>query len=261
MKDKTTAGILAILGGWAGVHRFYLGQPVLGIVYLLLMFTGISAILGIIDGISILSSADEVFDAKYNRQRTRNGNYPRRKSTAPRRRSAAQNQRQTQAPQRRRAAGAPQRAPSRTTRKNPFFDTGMKKYEDYDMKGAIADFTKGLEINPADVKTHFRLACAYSISENADKAFFHLSKAVENGMKNLDKIQSTDELAYLRIQDQFAEFQKNNYRLAPSVQPPPDIPSLDEDVLLRQLNKLKDLRDKGILSEKEFVREKKKLSR
>lgn len=50
MKDKNVAGILALFLGAFGVHRFYLGQTGLGILYAVFM-TGISTILGIIDAI------------------------------------------------------------------------------------------------------------------------------------------------------------------------------------------------------------------
>ena len=218
---------------------------------------GISFFLGLIDGISILSMSEEKFDLKYNRHRmNRETNPQRRPSSSPRRKA------KNSAPARRRQSSAPQRSrKSNVARKNPFFDTGMKKYEDFDMIGAIEDFEKGIEINPDDSKTHFYLACAHSMNENKEKGFYHLSKAVESGMKQMEKIQNTDELAYLRIQDEYEEFSRNNFRLGPSVQQAPDTQGLNEDILLRQLNKLKDLRDKGILSEEEFVQEKRKLSR
>jgi len=69
-KDKLTAGLLAILAGSLGVHRFYLNQVGLGLVYLFvfLPFCGISSIISLIDGIVILSMSDEAFDKKYNAQ-------------------------------------------------------------------------------------------------------------------------------------------------------------------------------------------------
>jgi len=66
MKDKTLAGLLALILGTLGVHRFYLGQPKLGILYLILLFTGISAILGLIDAVMFLTMNQEDFDEKYN---------------------------------------------------------------------------------------------------------------------------------------------------------------------------------------------------
>ena len=64
-KSRTTAGILAILIGGLGVHYFYLGKALPGIVYLLLCCTGIPAILGLIQGIIMLTMTDEQFYNKY----------------------------------------------------------------------------------------------------------------------------------------------------------------------------------------------------
>jgi TM2 domain-containing membrane protein YozV len=66
MKDKNTAGIYALLLGSFGVHRFYLGSPVTGLIYLFFCWTFIPAMLGVIEGIQLLSMSKEAFDAKYN---------------------------------------------------------------------------------------------------------------------------------------------------------------------------------------------------
>lgn len=65
IKSKIVAGILAILLGSLGIHKFYLGQKGKGILYLLLFWTYIPGILGFIEGIMILCSNDENFQIKY----------------------------------------------------------------------------------------------------------------------------------------------------------------------------------------------------
>lgn len=69
-KDKLTAGLLALFVGYLGVHRFYLGQAGLGIIYIVLLFftCGISGIVSTIDGIMILTMSDADFDKKYNQE-------------------------------------------------------------------------------------------------------------------------------------------------------------------------------------------------
>jgi TM2 domain-containing membrane protein YozV len=67
MISKTTAAILAFFLGGLGVHRFYLGQPILGIVYLLLSWTFIPVFAGLIDFIVLLSYSDQKFNSKYNK--------------------------------------------------------------------------------------------------------------------------------------------------------------------------------------------------
>ncbi len=65
VKSKIVAGILAILLGGIGVHKFYLGKTGMGVLYLLFCWTGVPAILGLIDGIMLLVSSDENFMVKY----------------------------------------------------------------------------------------------------------------------------------------------------------------------------------------------------
>lgn len=64
-RSKIVAGVLAVLGGGIGLHKFYLGRPGWGIVYLLLIWTGISVILGLIEGIYYLTMSDDAFQRRY----------------------------------------------------------------------------------------------------------------------------------------------------------------------------------------------------
>lgn len=65
-KSKLVAGLLGILVGWAGVHRFYLGYTAIGvaqiIVSLLTCFT-VGWIWGLIEGILILVGSTITTDA------------------------------------------------------------------------------------------------------------------------------------------------------------------------------------------------------
>jgi TM2 domain-containing membrane protein YozV len=65
-KSKTTAALLALLIGGLGAHHFYLGNAVLGIVYILLCWTLIPALISFIEAIVFLTMSDDAFDAKYN---------------------------------------------------------------------------------------------------------------------------------------------------------------------------------------------------
>jgi TM2 domain-containing membrane protein YozV len=64
-KDRTTAGILAILLGGIGVHKFYLNETGLGVLYLCFSWTFIPAIIGVIEGILYLTKTDQEFEQKY----------------------------------------------------------------------------------------------------------------------------------------------------------------------------------------------------
>jgi len=61
VKSRTTAGILGILLGSLGVHKFYLGKVGTGILYLVFCWTGVPGIIGLIEGIIYLTQTDQVF--------------------------------------------------------------------------------------------------------------------------------------------------------------------------------------------------------
>lgn len=63
--DKDTAGVLALLLGSFGAHKFYLGQHGVGVVYLLLFWTMVPALLGVVEGLVYLASSEERFERAY----------------------------------------------------------------------------------------------------------------------------------------------------------------------------------------------------
>lgn len=65
-REKLTAGMLAIVLGGLGVHKFYLGQNGMGIVYLVFCWTLIPAFVGFVEGVILLVMSDEDFNRKYN---------------------------------------------------------------------------------------------------------------------------------------------------------------------------------------------------
>ncbi len=70
-EKKVAAGVLAILLGWLGIHKFYLGYTSAGLVMLLVtLFTcGIAGtviwIIGVVEGVIYLTKTDEEFVATY----------------------------------------------------------------------------------------------------------------------------------------------------------------------------------------------------
>ena len=64
VKNKVVAGVLGILLGGIGAHKFYMGKIGMGILYLLFCWTGFPAIIGFIEGIIYLCSNDENFQLK-----------------------------------------------------------------------------------------------------------------------------------------------------------------------------------------------------
>jgi TM2 domain-containing membrane protein YozV len=62
---RILCGILAILLGGLGVHKFMLGMTKAGIIQLILGFCCIGGIIGIIEGIIYLTKTDEEFTQIY----------------------------------------------------------------------------------------------------------------------------------------------------------------------------------------------------
>lgn len=64
-KNRTMAIVLAIFLGGLGAHKFYLGQMMWGIVYLVFFWTFIPAIVGLVEGILYAGMSDEKFAAQF----------------------------------------------------------------------------------------------------------------------------------------------------------------------------------------------------
>lgn len=73
-EKKVVSGILAILLGWLGIHKFYLGYQTEGIIMLVVGLAGwllcglptmAVSIIGIIEGVLYLTKTDEQFVATY----------------------------------------------------------------------------------------------------------------------------------------------------------------------------------------------------
>ena len=65
-KSKVTAALLAICGGVFGAHKFYLGQPIAGLIHMALFWTFLPAIAALFEGLGYLLMSDHAFDVKHN---------------------------------------------------------------------------------------------------------------------------------------------------------------------------------------------------
>jgi len=263
MKSKNTAAFLSMFGGFFGLHRFYLKQPSLGIIYIILFWMAAYggafpwiAILILVDFFSFITMDKKKFDKKYNKGLSR------QTYRQPRQRKRKQIhddeyfERRHQVKQQRKAP-VRQAAPQKD-RINPFRKSGIKKFKDFEYEEAIEDFKKALEANPRDYASHFNIACAYSLTEKNDACLFHIARAVELGFKDFEKIKTHGALAYVRTQSTWDSFVENGYKLKGEI----GLPEVEESGdLLEQLNKLAELRQKGYITEEEFQEHKIRLER
>ncbi len=250
MKNKITAAILAIFLGSFGVHRFYLGQAGLGILHLIFCWTFISGIIGFIDGIVFLFMGEESFNLKYNKA------FMSMSAVQPT--IVIQNVQGdiNNQPTPSTANNSSTSTATSSSKETPFKISGDKKYADYDFDGAILDYKKSLSVKPIDPEVHFKMACLYSILEQVNNSLFHLNKAVEQGFVDFDQIKQNDHLAYLRSTSDFDRFVRNNYRIDISESSVRELPG---EAIISQVEKLAQLKDKGIISEEEFSNQKSKL--
>lgn len=65
--EQVIAALLAFFLGTFGIHKFYTGRIFWGFVYLLLCWTSIPTILGIIEGVVYLLRSPESFRARYDK--------------------------------------------------------------------------------------------------------------------------------------------------------------------------------------------------
>lgn len=256
MKKKNVAGILALILGVFGVHRFYLGQKPLGLLYMGSFFVGLAiinmihwanpvlffvapAIIGVVDAILFFVMPKLDFDRKYNAGFA--------EAFAP----------------------SPSRIPASLQdtlpihQKDRYKKMGIESYRTYDYEAAVKSFQKALDFNYKDPAIHFNLACCYSIMEQAENSFFHLDKAVDFGFDNFQKIHDHDALAYIRTHAEFDAFVQNHYQMNEVLLGPTEdllstSPTMDKSVL-EKIASLGELRDKGFLTEEEFSMQKRRL--
>ncbi len=69
MKNKLVAALLAFFAGTFGFHKFYLGKPFQGLMYLFFFWSFIPSVISFVEAIMYLTMSEEDFDAKYNMTR------------------------------------------------------------------------------------------------------------------------------------------------------------------------------------------------
>ena len=273
-KSRETATKLAFPFGLFGVHRFYLGQKLWGILYPLLFIIGIAEgeallicgppILSFLDMLLFKSMSDEEFNAKYNK----NVSPPNSTETIG---FVEDNE----------VAQKEQLSSQKSFLKAQFVRhkrAGENYLNEYDYVNAIEEFIKANELKYDDAPVHFYLARCYSMAEDTKNALTHLDAAIAFGIP-ARQINATDDLAFLRMQPEFKDFEASNYRFEEKGKTktfripkkvvkksiPKEIPPKEIDMdapppdFLEKLQKLSELREKGYLTEEEFVQQKEKL--
>ncbi len=261
-KDKNVAAILALTLGWAGVHRFYLGQIGLGILYVFLMGSGLTPVLGLIDALAFFLMDQEKFDRKFNRERARSYYRPRSsRNRYPHRRPLTAEE-EAEA---RRIAERVRNKKAYDARLRQFIKSGKEAFKNFDYDKALENFSEALKLDPRNPAILFNMACLYSLEEKEKEALEALDKAVQYGFDDFSRIETHEALSWLRTRPDFKTFRESGYRLKrKKTKKEIEVkgePEQQEPDLLEQLNRLKQLRERGMLTEMEYRRELEKLKR
>lgn len=97
----------------------------------------------------------------------------------------------------------------------------------------------------------FNYACYHSLKGEIQESQQMLSKAVESGYSNFQKIESDNDFLNLRNSEGYKEFKQNGYKTIQKV--------ISQETELDKLQKLNELRKEGAITEEEFDIQKKKL--
>jgi tetratricopeptide (TPR) repeat protein len=270
MKNKTVAAVLAFFLGMWGVHRFYLGQKFLGFLYFFFFWMGFIAtveeggapfflpvvILAFIDSILLAVKPEEEFDATYNKKKLLERRPGVRKGTS--------------------------------VTLADFKAEGVRFFREHDYECALDAFLDALDLAPDDPTVHFNLACAYARLHELPDTLHHLELAIDYGFDRKERLDNHPAFDWIRNQPEWQEFKINDYRVEPQAfpresdvfssqttapqhsrptpadAPAPDLPteepdSLEQFDLLEQIARLGELRNRGVLTDEEFARQKEKL--
>ena len=64
-RSKVVAALFALFTGIFGLHKFYLGRPAAGALYLVFCWTFIPAVIGFFEGLELLAMSEDRFAALY----------------------------------------------------------------------------------------------------------------------------------------------------------------------------------------------------
>ncbi len=73
MRNKTIAALICFFLGGIGIHKFYLGQNLAGILYILFCWTLIPSLIAFVEFFLLIFMSDDEFNRKFNNMATKSG--------------------------------------------------------------------------------------------------------------------------------------------------------------------------------------------
>jgi tetratricopeptide (TPR) repeat protein len=86
-----------------------------------------------------------------------------------------------------------------------FSNRGHVWYSKGEFSRAKTEYEKAIDINPRDAGAFFNKACCNAILGKDDFAINDLQSALENGYRNLDKLENSRALSNVRLDPRFTE--------------------------------------------------------
>ena len=228
MKKRETAALFAFLLGGLGVHKFYLNQIALGIVYVIFCWTFIPAIIALIEGIVLLTMSDQEFNAKYNISENGQG-YSTMQTVGGQNANAVVQE---------------------LLNKSTFY------YNSGDYEASVSILKRVAALQPYNNLTYYNIACMYSLTKDSGNCLRSLQTAIGYGYSNFPKLSVDKDLEWMRKQPEYELFVKNGYQLISDIA---EHSVNNKNLDLEQIEKLSILKEKGVLSEEEFIEQKKRL--
>jgi TM2 domain-containing membrane protein YozV len=66
MRNRAAAILICFFGGFFGIHKFYLGKNIQGVLYLIFWWTCIPGIIAFFDFLGLCFMSDREFEARFN---------------------------------------------------------------------------------------------------------------------------------------------------------------------------------------------------
>lgn len=147
-------------------------------------------------------------------------------------------------------------------------------YEYFDYQRAAELYEQALDLDLQDGESRVHAARCYVLLEDGESAYRHLAMAFQLGATNLDLVAEHPDFAWLRTRDDFDARRRAGFgAIAPPVAPAPADPTPANGQpqhaalpppsisILDGLERLADLRERGVLDDEEFSRQKERLLR
>ncbi len=90
---------------------------------------------------------------------------------------------------------------------------GNKLFKDGKIDEAIEKFNLALTYSDKAPNTNFKLSQLYSLKKNGENSLNHITKAIQDGFNNFEKINHDNDLSYLRGIADFKTFVANGYKM------------------------------------------------